>query len=51
MNVNPISILADASRGLMEGERGGSDIAISLAVAAALTRSSRRSRRGCTGVR
>ena len=37
MNVNPISILADASRGLMEGGAQGSDIAISLAVAAALT--------------
>jgi ABC-2 type transport system permease protein len=37
VNVNPISILADASRGLMEGGAQGSDIAISLAVAAALT--------------
>ena len=37
VNVNPISILADASRGLMEGDAEGSDIAISLAVAAALT--------------
>lgn len=37
VNVNPISILADASRGLMEGSAAGSDIVISLAVAAALT--------------
>jgi ABC-2 type transport system permease protein len=37
VNVNPISILADASRGLMEGGAQGSDIAVSLAVAAALT--------------
>jgi ABC-2 type transport system permease protein len=37
VNANPISILADASRGLMEGSAAGSDIAISLAVAAALT--------------
>jgi ABC-2 type transport system permease protein len=37
VSVNPISILADASRGLMEGGAQGSDIAISLAVAAALT--------------
>ncbi len=37
VNVNPISILADASRGLMEGNVDGSDIAIVLAVAAALT--------------
>jgi ABC-2 type transport system permease protein len=37
VNVNPISILADASRGLMEGSAQGSDIAISLATAAALT--------------
>ena len=35
VNVNPISILADASRGLMEGNVDGSDIAIVLAVAAA----------------
>jgi ABC-2 type transport system permease protein len=37
VNVNPISILADACRGLMEGGAQGSDIAISLATAAALT--------------
>jgi ABC-2 type transport system permease protein len=37
VNANPVSILADASRGLMEGSAAGSDIAISLAVAAALT--------------
>jgi ABC-2 type transport system permease protein len=37
VNVNPISILADASRGLMEGNADGGDIAIALATAAALT--------------
>jgi ABC-2 type transport system permease protein len=37
VNVNPISILADASRGLMEGNPDGSDIGISLGVAAGLT--------------
>ncbi len=37
VNVNPISILASASRGLMEGDVNSSDIAIVLAVAAALT--------------
>ena len=37
VDVNPISILADASRGLMEGNVDGSDIAIVLSVAAALT--------------
>ena len=37
MNVNPISILADASRGLMAGNADASDILISLGVAAALT--------------
>jgi ABC-2 type transport system permease protein len=37
VNVNPISILADASRGLMEGNAALGDIAIVLAVAAALT--------------
>ena len=37
VNVNPTSILATASRGLMEGNAHGGDIAISLAVAAALT--------------
>jgi ABC-2 type transport system permease protein len=37
VNVNPISILATASRGLMEGSADGGDIAIVLAVAAALT--------------
>ncbi|MGH2986701.1 MAG: ABC transporter permease, partial [Solirubrobacterales bacterium] len=37
VNVNPVSILADASRGLMEGNAAAGDIAIVLAVAAALT--------------
>ena len=37
VNVNPISILADASRGLMQGGVAGSDIVISLATAAVLT--------------
>ena len=37
VNVNPISILADASRGLMQGGVEGSDILISLATAALLT--------------
>jgi len=37
VDVNPISILADASRGLMEGNADGADIAIVLAVAAGLT--------------
>jgi ABC-2 type transport system permease protein len=37
VNVNPISILATASRGLMEGNVNGADIAIVLGVAAALT--------------
>ena len=37
VNVNPISILTDASRGLMEGNVAGTDIAIVLATAAALT--------------
>ena len=37
VNVNPISILADASRGLMEGNADGGDIAIALATAALLT--------------
>ncbi|HKH16965.1 MAG TPA: ABC transporter permease [Solirubrobacteraceae bacterium] len=37
VNVNPISILADASRGLMAGNAEGGDIAIALATAAALT--------------
>jgi len=37
VNVNPISILADASRGLMQGGVEGSDIGISLATAAVLT--------------
>jgi ABC-2 type transport system permease protein len=37
VDVNPISILATASRGLMEGNAEASDIAIVLAVAAALT--------------
>jgi ABC-2 type transport system permease protein len=37
VNVNPISILADASRGLMEGNVSGMDIAIVLATGAGLT--------------
>ena len=37
VNVNPISVLATASRGLMEGAADGGDIAIVLATAAALT--------------
>jgi ABC-2 type transport system permease protein len=37
VNVNPISILADASRGLMEGSVAAGDIAIVLGTAAALT--------------
>jgi len=37
VDVNPISILATASRGLMEGNAEAGDIAIVLAVAAALT--------------
>ncbi|HVL50563.1 MAG TPA: ABC transporter permease, partial [Actinomycetota bacterium] len=37
VNVNPISILATASRGLMQGNAAASDIAISLAVAAGIT--------------
>jgi daunorubicin/doxorubicin transport system permease protein len=37
VDVNPISILATASRGLMEGNAEARDIAIVLAVAAALT--------------
>ena len=37
VNVNPFSILADCSRGLMEGNVDGSDVAIVLATAAALT--------------
>jgi len=37
VEINPISILATASRGLMEGNAAASDIAIVLAVAAALT--------------
>jgi ABC-2 type transport system permease protein len=37
VNVNPISILADASRGLMAGDAQTSDILISLGVAAGLT--------------
>ncbi|MGI9097623.1 MAG: ABC transporter permease [Solirubrobacteraceae bacterium] len=37
VDVNPISILATASRGLMEGNADGGDIVIVLAVAAALT--------------
>jgi ABC-2 type transport system permease protein len=37
VDVNPISILATASRGLMEGNADGGDIVIVLAVAAGLT--------------
>ncbi len=37
VDVNPISILATASRGLMEGNADGGDIAVVLAVAVALT--------------
>jgi ABC-2 type transport system permease protein len=37
VNVNPISILADATRGLMEGGADGGDIAVSVGTAAALT--------------
>jgi ABC-2 type transport system permease protein len=37
VDVNPISILTDASRGLMEGNVDGSDIGIVLATAAVLT--------------
>jgi ABC-2 type transport system permease protein len=37
VNANPISILATASRGLMEGSASGGDIAIVLGTAAALT--------------
>jgi ABC-2 type transport system permease protein len=37
VDVNPISILASASRGLMAGDPNGTDIAIVLATAAALT--------------
>jgi ABC-2 type transport system permease protein len=37
VNVNPISTLATASRGLMQGGASGGDIAIVLATAAALT--------------
>ena len=37
MDVNPISILATASRGLMEGNADAGDIAIVLATAAVLT--------------
>ncbi len=37
VDVNPISILATASRGLMEGTAAGGDIAIVLGAAAALT--------------
>jgi ABC-2 type transport system permease protein len=37
VNANPISVLATASRGLMEGDASAGDIAIVLATAAALT--------------
>jgi ABC-2 type transport system permease protein len=36
-NANPVSVLATASRGLMEGDAAGGDIAIVLAVSAGLT--------------
>jgi ABC-2 type transport system permease protein len=37
VDINPISILATASRGLMEGNAEAGDIAIVLATAAAIT--------------
>ncbi len=37
VDVNPISILADASRGLMEGNASGGEVVVVLAVAAGLT--------------
>jgi ABC-2 type transport system permease protein len=37
VNVNPISILSDAARGLMAGDADASDVLISLGVAAGLT--------------
>jgi ABC-2 type transport system permease protein len=37
VDLNPISVLATASRGLMEGNAAGGDIAVVLAVAAGLT--------------
>ena len=37
VNVNPISILVDATRGLMDGGASGGDIGIALGTAAALT--------------
>jgi ABC-2 type transport system permease protein len=37
VDVNPISTLTDATRGLMEGNVQGGDIVVVLAVAAALT--------------
>jgi ABC-2 type transport system permease protein len=37
VNVNPISILADASRGLMAGDVSGGDIGIAMGTAALLT--------------
>ena len=37
VNVNPISLLVNAARGLMEGNPSGGDIGIVLATAAALT--------------
>jgi ABC-2 type transport system permease protein len=37
VNVNPISILANASRGLMEGTASATDIGVVLVAAAALT--------------
>jgi ABC-2 type transport system permease protein len=37
VDVNPISILATASRGLMEGTAAGGDIVVVLATAAVLT--------------
>jgi ABC-2 type transport system permease protein len=37
VNVNPVSILVDATRGLMEGGASGGDIGVALGTAAALT--------------
>ena len=37
VRVNPISILAEASRGLMEGNADGGEIAVVLGVAVGLT--------------
>jgi len=37
VNANPVSALVDASRGLMDGNAAGSDIAVVLATTAVLT--------------